>query len=847
MRNKIDYGIDLGTTNSAIARMENGVPTIKKSDTGEDTFPSCINFTRRKDVLVGRIAFNAMKTDSARALKTFEKGLSNTFIEFKRTMGTTHTYESSNMAKKFSSEELSAEILKTLKSVVKDENINSIVITVPAKFLNPQNEATKEAAKLLGFKHIELLQEPVAAATAYGLGSKSKDGFWLVFDFGGGTFDVALVKAEEGVLSVKDTDGDAWLGGKDLDEAIVDQIIIPNLAENFAIDFVLEDSDKREILRNAVKFHAEEAKIQLSFKDSYNVLTQLGDLPFEDENGEEPEIDVEITQKDMENVVAPIFQKAIDISKELLRRNNLKGSDLGALILVGGPTYSPILRRMLKEQITDKVDTSVDPMTVVAKGAALFASTISVSDEVKETTRDKSKLQLDIKYEATTVEMDEMLNLKVLKEKTTGTIPKKLLIVIDRVSKGVAWSSTKKEISLEKVNLIQDIQLEKDEANTFSIILSDEFGNNIECQPNQFTIIQGIGGLDGMQVLPYHIGIEKWFHADEKDLFKAVKGLEKNKKVPAIGVENGLKTRTTIRPGISTDIIRIPIYEGDYNADGTNPLLNHKVSEVVITGESLPALLPEGSDVDITIKIDRSRIMKFTAYFPLLNHSEELEIEINKPEPPTEEILAKEIAKAKRKAQNISANDVSANLNSLEEQLENEKGSADGKMKILDGLRKELLKLDSAEKTVKWPNVEQELKDTFYELEDLIRKIKANNDDEDLNMGKVEEHIQEYKKTIERIIKDKEIREAKHLISEINSLDFKLRNAVTGNALDVNYLQQIDNDFNSYNWKDKNKARQLCNQGLQMVTAGNTIAIRPVLVKLIALMPDDEKPKDTLG
>jgi hypothetical protein len=109
-----------------------------------------------------------------------------------------------------------------------------------------------------------------------------------------------------------------------------------------------------------------------------------------------------------------------------LKRNNLKGSDLGALILVGGPTYSPILRRMLKEQITEKVDTSVDPMTVVAKGAALFASTISVSNDVKETSRDKTKLQLEINYEATSVEMDEMINIKVLKEKTTGTFPEKI-------------------------------------------------------------------------------------------------------------------------------------------------------------------------------------------------------------------------------------------------------------------------------------------------------------------------------------------------------------------------------------------------------------------------------------
>ncbi len=834
MRNKIDYGVDLGTTNSAIARMENGVPTIKKSDTLKDTFPSCIHYNKKKDVIVGDAAYNTMKNDNARALKTFETGKTNTFIEFKRTMGTTHKYESSNMGRAFTSEELSAEILKTLKSVVKDENINSIVITVPAKFLNPQNEATKEAAKLLGFKHIELLQEPVAAATAYGLGSKSKDGFWLVFDFGGGTFDAALIKAEEGILAVKDTDGDNWLGGKNLDEAIVDQIIIPNLQQNYAIDSVLADTDKKEILRNAVKFFAEEAKIQLSFKDSHNILSNLGDLPFEDDNGDEPEIDVLVTQKDMENAVAPIFQKAIDITKELLKRNNLKGSDLGALILVGGPTYSPILRRMLKEQITDKVETSVDPMTVVAKGAALFASTISVSDEVKETTRDKTKLQLDIKYEATTVELDEMVNLKVLNEKTTRTFPEK--IYADVVRFDGLWSSGKKLIG-EKATIV-DVLLVEGRSNSFEINVYDEAGNKLECQPHQFSILQGIGGLDKMQVLPYNIGIGKYFPEHQQDRFACVKGLEKNKSIPVTGVRNGLKTRSLIRPGMIKDIIRIPIYQGAYNSEATIPTLNNLVNEVIITGESLPALLPEGSDVDITIKVDGSQLMKFTAYFPLLNHTEELEIEIKQTEPPTEEFLSEEISKAKRIAKKVNANDVSETLDSFEEQLENEKGSADGKMKILDGLRKELLKLDRAEKIAEWPKVEKDLKDAFYELEDLIEKIKANGHDEDLNIDKIEVHIQEFKRTIEHIIKHKELKEAKELTEEIEALDRELRNSVSGGLVDKGRLEYHDREFENLQWKDKNKARLLVNQGLKLIQEGRTSQLRPILHQIWDLRID---------
>lgn len=845
MRNKIDYGIDLGTTNSVIARMENGVPTIKKSDTLKDTFPSCIHFNKKKGVLVGDQAFNVLKNDSARALKTFETGKTNTFLEFKRTMGTTHAYYSSNMGRSFTSDELSAEVLKKLKSVVTDENISSIVITVPAKFLNPQCEATMNAARLLGFKQVHLLQEPVAAATAYGLSAKEQDGFWLVFDFGGGTFDVALIKSEEGILSVKDTEGDNWLGGKNLDEAIIDQTIIPYLQSNYAIDSVLEDNDKKQILRTAVKFYAEETKNQMSFKDKYHILSNLGDLPFEDENDEELEIDIEITQADMERVCCPIFQKAIDITKDLLKRNHLEGSDISSLILVGGPTYSPILQRMLKEQITQKIDTSVDPMTVVAKGAALFASTISISDEIKDQTRDTTKLQLDVKYEATSVEPDEMVNIKILRDKSIDTFSGKMFAELVRAdSAGIAWSSGKKQIT-EKSSLME-VPLSAGQSNSFEIHVFDEQGNRLECQPNQFSILQGIGGLDSMQTLPYHICIVKYFNSEEKDLIEPVRGLEKNKKLPATGVKNGLKTRSAIRPGMTQDIIRIPVYQGAYATEGTNPIHNNFVTEVIITGETLPALLPEGSDVDITIKVDRSGLMKFNAYFPLLEHTEELEVEIKQMEPPKIDEIAKEISNAKKVAEKVNDNKAFNNLSDLEQQLQNEAGSADGKMRILDSLRKELLKLEEKEKEIEWPKVQQELKDAFYEFEYLIEKIKTNGGSDELNMDKIEEHIQEYKKTIEQVIKNKDIKEAKHLISEIESLDFNLKNAVTGNAMDVQFMRHIDSEFESFHWKDRNKARQLCNQGLQLATAGKTTAIRPLLVQLIALMPDDEKPKETL-
>ena len=284
--------------------------------------------------------------------------------------------------------------------------------------------------------------------------------------------------------------------------------------------------------------------------------------------------------------------------------------------MVGGPTYSPILRKMLKEQITENINTSIDPMTSVASGAALFASTISVSEEVIEQSRDSTKLQLEIKHEATTVEEEEMVNIKILKDKTEGKIPEKVFADVIRGDK--AWSSGKKQIS-EKATLV-DVQLNIGASNTFEVILYDEQGNKIECQPNTFNILQGIN--PGQATLPYHIALEITDRIQNKDLLTAIKGLEKNQTLPATGVTTGLKTQKEIRPGMASDEIIIPIYQGDYHAEGTTAIHSTHINDVIINGEDLPNLLPAGSDVEITLKVDRSEQMTASIFFPYLNHTE---------------------------------------------------------------------------------------------------------------------------------------------------------------------------------------------------------------------------------
>lgn len=829
-RTKVDYGIDLGTTNSAISRIEDGEAVIKKTDTLKDTMPSCVYINKKKAIQVGDGAYNALKRDKLGAMKNWDDADSNAFIEFKRTIGSDKMYQSTNLARELSSEALSAEVLKTLKSFIKDENINAVVITIPAAFKNNQKEATRQAAKLAGFDHIELLQEPVAAAMAYGLSAENKNGFWLVFDFGGGTFDAALLKVEEGIMKVIDTEGDNYLGGKDLDMAIVDEIILPYIEENYAIDSILEDDTKKQILRNAMKFYAEETKIKLSFNETHNILSDLGDIPGEDDNGEEFELDITVTQEDMQRALSPIFQKAIDLVKKLLQRNNLQGSDLSSLILVGGPTFSPVLRTMLEAQVC-KPNTSVDPMTVVSKGAALYASTINISEEVKEKTRDRSKIQLEIGHEASTVETSEYVTLKILKEKTEGKIPAQVFAEITRSDK--AWSSGK--VAVNEIGEVVEAQLVEGKTNSFDITLYDDRGNLLECEPKNFTIIQG--SKIGNATLAYNFGIEIKKLDTGKICFETIKGLEKNKSIPAVGTRNGLKTQKQIRPGMESDFIRIPLFEGRDGAENTRAFYNDHVRDIRISGADLPALLPQNSDVDLTISIDRSEKITVVAYFPYLDFTHEVTVESKVTSIDTE-FLENELRKALGSIEELEDKgnnspklaEIKREILALEEEFENNPNDTDTKQKVIEKLREQLKKVDEIESATAWPTLEAELKEEFYRLE------KAQKD---LGNEQTAQAVNEIKRQLEEVLRAKDEKLGKVLLDEINSLFVKL----TFIYQLIGFVEHHNRSFGAFRWSNPQRARQLLNEAQQIIVTNPTVErLHPIVIDLIHMLPDDERP-----
>lgn len=819
-RNKIDYGIDLGTTNSAICRMEKGVPVTIKTDFQMDTMPSCISVNKKGSIKAGQSAYNTMMQDKRRATKSWHKATSNTYVEFKRTMATDTKYPCNYLNKDFTSEELSAEVLKTLKSFVADENFNSVVVTVPAKFTVNQKTATLEAAKMAGFKRCELLQEPIAASMAYGVTTEDKNGLWMVFDFGGGTFDAALLKVEDGIMQVFDTEGDNYLGGKDLDYAIVDKKIIPYLEENYAVSGYLEDADKKEVLLEAMKTYAEELKNQLSFKEKEDIISNLGDLG-EDEDGEEIELDLTLTQSEVFDVMRPYFQKAVDICKDLLQRNHLTGEQLTKLILVGGPTHSPLIRQMLREQVTPNVDTSIDPMTAVATGAALYASTLDadVSDEDIQ----MGTVKLDITYEATTVEMTEFVPVSL----SASSSVSKVLVEFIRGDK--AWSSGKVEI--DSNGDVVELNLQEGKANSFSIVCYDDKANSIPCFPSEITIIQG--SVVGAAPLPYNIGIAVWNEEKRRGVFRMAKGLEKNKPLPATGVLNNLRTSVQLRPGLTSDIMTIPVYQVDdfAEAEGKSASLYEHVADVVITGDDVDTLITENSLVDVTLKVDSSEQMRMEVYFLTTDTTVEKVLDTSKEftMAETNDEIQKDFAEAKKAIAMLQGSGI--DVSDLQEELAVIRADDENtteKKEVLSHLRKLLRKVEKLDANTEWQRVEQELREEFDKLE------KAQND---LGNDKSAQMVNQLRTQTDNAIRTKDVKIGREVLEQVNSLFFQL----TMIYQCMGIIRYCNERFTSMHWKDSSRARQLVNRGMEQINNNPTTeGLRQITAELLGLMPKED-------
>lgn len=827
-RTKIDYGIDLGTTNSAIARMENGEPTIIKSKRfGMDTTPSCVWFNRKGSPFVGTKSKDELGSERIAAFSENNKELINAFEEFKRTMGSDIVFDCINTGKSYTSEELSAEVLKALKGYIQDEDVNSIVITIPDRFEQHSVDATQRAAELAGLQYCELLSEPAAASTAFGMDAQSKNGLWLVFDFGGGTFDVVIMKSNDGIVDQVGSSGDNKLGGKDIDEAIIDNIILPHIEENYTIDQILLDEKRKNLLRNAFKKDAEEIKINLSSKDD-SQFDYLTNVPIgEDDNGNEIDFELTVTKEKFEEIAKPNFQRAIDITNKLLKEKKLTGKDLTTILMIGGTTFSNTLRDMVQKQISPNINTSIDPMTAVSKGAALFASTKNIPSGVSKV--DKSKIQLKLMYEPDNVEEEAKVGIRVLRDKTEGEIPDNYFIELNRQDNG--WSSGKLEIKGDSE--IFEVKLEQGKSNGFSITITNEKGVVFPSEPATFSIL-------GIKVptakLPYDLCVDAFEFEKGKQHLIPIKGLEEGVSLPAKG-DRTFKTIKEIRPGNKQDELHIGVYNGKPR---TNKLYANHAGTAII--KDFPGFLPKESDIEISLEVDSSRRIKLTATFPTLDeHTHEEEFEHFTQPTPDIGFLETEMNNIGKKLgsleedfedlDTISIEKIRSNINEVSSLFESGKSDEETRIRLLERLREINKKIEKLQEMSEWPKAMQELTDALDTLDSTIEK--SGNEE-------AKSILSQYNGQVELVIEKQDLKMAEDLTQRIIGLKHEIIRQEYGPAYWISYIKSFDDDFDMHDWKNnKSQARQLINEAKRIINANRATEdnLRPIVGQLFQLLP----------
>jgi molecular chaperone DnaK len=372
-------GIDLGTTNSVVAVMEGGEPTVITNSEGGRTTPSVVAFTKDGNRLVGQVAKRQAVTNPENTVYSIKRFMGRRYNEVTEEIkqvpykvqgaGTSGDVRVAAGGKEYSPPEISAMILQKMKQSAEDylgQKVDKAVITVPAYFNDAQRQATKDAGRIAGLEVMRIVNEPTAAALAYGL-DKKKDETIAVFDFGGGTFDVSILEVGEGVVEVKSTNGDTHLGGDDIDERLMEWI-----TEEFKKDQGIDLSNDKMALQR-LKEAAEKAKIELSTA----METEIN-LPFitADQSGPKHLV-MKLTRAKFEQLIDPILQRLKHPVEQAIKDAGLEAKQVDEVVLVGGSTRIPKVQEMVKDLFGKEPNKSVNPDEVVAVGAAVQAGVLS--------------------------------------------------------------------------------------------------------------------------------------------------------------------------------------------------------------------------------------------------------------------------------------------------------------------------------------------------------------------------------------------------------------------------------------------------------------------------------------
>ena len=578
----IFLGIDLGTTNSAAALFDGDRIDLVRNARGEVLTPSIVRIDARARVTVG-----------AKARRFLESDPNNTVTEFKRLMGTGRMLRFPASGETRKPENLAAEILRSLLHDAREQSgleHTEAVVAVPALFELPQASATSEAATQAGLRRVELIQEPVASALAAGWHASDCSGAWLVYDLGGGTFDVSLLQSRDGLLRVVAHDGDNFLGGRDMDNAVVDWAL-EVMSQQQARTLRRSDPQVAPLVAT-LKALAEEAKIELSRAER----TELAIGPVELADGTTIEDELILSRAELERISIPIIDRTLRVCTRLLESQGVGEGDLERIVLVGGPTVMPSLRRSISEALRAPITEGLDPMTLVAQGAAIYAATAGLRPV--RAARGTDGIQLLLDHPSMTSDIEPIIVGRVV---DVSDVPRIDRLILCR-SDGVRCSETKPDA--EGVFCLPAKLLPKT-ASKFLIEAVDASGATVIVRPSSVSILHGMTLED--PPLSRSVGV-----ALANDMVRTY--VERGAPLPAKR-QFSFETVESVLRGESESVLRIPIVQGEFEAAH----LCRLVGALELCGDRLDATVPRASAIELTIEIDRGGKLSARAYVPCIN------------------------------------------------------------------------------------------------------------------------------------------------------------------------------------------------------------------------------------
>jgi molecular chaperone DnaK len=579
-------GIDLGTTNSAAAVFDGEKVEVVRNAEGASITPSVVRIDARGNATVG-----------ARARRSLEKDPENVRAEFKRLMGSPHAlrFAASGLDKR--PEELSAEVLKAIREDVRAQFgvlPARAVISVPALFELPQNAATSEAARLAGFDRVELIQEPVASAIAAGFKADEQSGAWLVYDLGGGTFDVSLLETQEGLLRVVGHDGDNFLGGRDFDAAIVDHLV-ERIAAEAHVTVSRTNSDHAVALRR-LRVLAEEAKIELTRARETEVSIAALDV-----GATRVDLDVVLARETMERLVEPLVMRSIAICERLLRTHGIvPGSGaLSRVVLVGGPSAMPMLRERVAGALAAPFGEGLDPMTLVAQGAALFAANAGMDARpAVSAAAQPAGAKIWLQYPAMSSDVSPYVVGKLVDRDDAARVAKITILRDDG-----QWSSDVVPLDAEGTFAVM-VNLAPRASSTFRIEGRAPGDDEVKValSPPAFTIIHGV--TIGDPPLSRSVGVAL-ANGRVHSYFTRGSPLPMRRMF-------GLRTIEALSPTDPEGVLRVPIVQGEFPFAH----LCRLVGSLEIRAREMKSPLPAGAPLEVTIELDRGGRVTSSARIP---------------------------------------------------------------------------------------------------------------------------------------------------------------------------------------------------------------------------------------